>query len=125
MILGIGVDLVDAGRIRRKVAREGEAFLLEFLTSEEIDACRARRDPAPCHAARFAAKEAFTKALGTGLTQGLAWRDIAVRNEAGGRPALHLTGAAERAGRELGMKKVHLSLSHEGDFAVAVVVLEG
>jgi holo-[acyl-carrier protein] synthase len=125
MILGIGIDLVQGGRIREEVSRSGEEFLQEFLSSPEIDLCRRRRDPFPCYAARFAAKEALAKALGTGVWGEMSWHEVWVEGDDRGRPTLHLTGRAREAAESLGVERTHVSLAHEGDLAVAVVVLEG
>lgn len=125
MILGVGIDLVQGGRIREAVSRSGEEFLEEFLVSPEIDACRRRRDPFPCYAARFAAKEALAKALGTGVWGEMSWHEVTVNGDDRGRPILRLTGRALEVAEGLGVDRVHLSLTHEGDLAAAVVVLEG
>ena len=124
MILGIGVDLADGARIRERVASEGEEFLGEFLTAREIASLGGRRDPALSHAARFAAKEAFGKALGTGVQGAFPWTDVEVVADERGRPRLELAGRAERLARESGVGRVHVSLTHDGDLAAAVVVLE-
>jgi holo-[acyl-carrier protein] synthase len=124
VILGIGVDLADGERIRDRIAREGEDFLAEFLTVRERASLTGRRDPALSHAARFAAKEAFGKALGTGVIGAFSWKDVEVVPDQRGRPELHLSGAAERLARESGVGRVHVSLTHDGDMAAAVVVLE-
>jgi holo-[acyl-carrier protein] synthase len=124
MILGIGIDLADAARIRAAVTEHGESFLDTFLTEAERARCRERRDPYPCYAARFAAKEAFVKALGTGLRDGLSWRDIEVTVDAAGKPSVRVDGEAARAIERAGAGPPHLSLAHEGDTAAAVVVLE-
>ncbi|PZN12473.1 MAG: 4'-phosphopantetheinyl transferase [Bacillota bacterium] len=124
MILGIGIDLVSVERIRGVVERRGARWLERvFSPAERQDAGtgphRWRR-----LAARWAAKEAFAKALGTGV-RGFRWRDIEVRRDADGRPVLHLTGAAAERLRAAGVVRVHLSLSHDSEWAVAQVILEG
>ena len=124
MIIGIGVDLAEVRRIRDQVARHGEEFLEEFLNPDEIAFCRTRRDPFPSYAARFAAKEAFSKALGTGVGSAFGWRDLRVETDEQGRPSLVLRGRARSAVETRGVRRVHVSLTHESDYAAAVVILE-
>lgn len=123
MILGVGVDVCDVRRLRRAMERRG--FRERVFDDAEIRDCesRARRDPH--YAARFAAKEACFKALGTGWGGGVAWKDVIVRRDGGGPPRLDLQAGAARVAADLGVARAHLSLSHEGDYAVAMVVLEG
>ena len=125
MILGVGIDLAEVDRFRRDVARHGETFVDEFLTPGEIAYCRAKRRPFPCFAARFAAKEALGKALGTGVGGTLSWREIEVRLGDRGAPHLALSGSAATSAEARGVTRIHLSLTHENDYAAAVVVLEG
>jgi holo-[acyl-carrier protein] synthase len=125
MILGVGIDLVEVDRIRRDVARHGDGFVNEFLTAGEIAYCAAKRRPHPCFAARFAAKEALGKALGTGVGGTMSWRDIEVRIGDLGAPRLVLSGSAAREAETRGVTCIHLSLTHEHGHAAAVVVLEG
>ncbi len=124
MILGIGVDLVEVDRIRREIETNGDGFLLEVLTPAEIRYCRAMAKPYPSMAVRFAAKEALLKALGTGKRGGMTWQDQEVRRDELGKPDLVLAGPTEQAVRELGADRVHLSLTHTGEHAMAAVVLE-
>jgi len=125
MIVGIGVDVVDIRRLRRALERQGERFMRRIYTAGEQEYCRAHRDPAPYFAARFAAKEALFKALGTGWAQGVTWLDAEIRNNDQGAPWLALRGRTEEASRELSVQKIHLSLSHSEEAAVALVILEG
>jgi len=125
MIVGIGVDVVDIRRLRRALERQGERFMRRIYTAGEQEYCRAHRDPAPYFAARFAAKEALFKALGTGWAQGVTWLDAEIRNNDQGAPWLALRGRTEEASRELSVQKIHLSLSHSEGAAVALVILEG
>lgn len=125
MIRGVGVDVVSVPRLARLIERFGERATERLFTPEELADCGRRTAPADCLAGRFAAKEAFLKALGTGLASGLRWRDVAVRSDRAGRPRLSLMdGAAERL-REVGGNRVHVSLSHDGGVAIAVAVIEG
>ena len=124
MILGLGLDVVEAGRLERAVSRHGDRFLEEILGGVEID--RFRRTPRFIHgcATAFAAKEALFKALGTGRAGKLSWHDVDVDGSPPA-PCLRLVGEAERRARELGVRRVFLSLAGSGDLAVAMVVLEG
>lgn len=125
MILGVGIDHVDAGRIGKLIARFGERGKRRLFTERELERCVDRPDPAECLAARFAAKEAFVKALGTGL-RGMKWTDIEVRGSEGEPPKLLLHGGARAAfERSVGDGgRVHVSLTHEAGSATAVVILE-
>lgn len=124
MIIGVGVDIVDIGRLRRAMERQGERFIRRVYTEGEQEYCRAHRDPVPYFAARFAAKEALFKALGTGWSQGITWRDADVQRADSGAPRLALAGRAEEISRNLGTKAVHISLSHSEEAAIALVILE-
>ncbi|NJC88267.1 MAG: holo-[acyl-carrier-protein] synthase [Desulfuromonas sp.] len=124
-IIGLGTDLARTERFRRFLA-EGKGALLERLfTVEERDYALAKADPAPHLAARFAAKEAGMKAFGLGWRDGLAWHDFEVVRDALGKPDLVLGGRAAELAAERGVNRVHLSYSHDGDYAVATVILEG
>lgn len=124
-IRGIGVDLVEIGRMRHFVERQGERGLRRLFTEEEIRYCKRRANPYPSLAARFAAKEAALKALGTGWTRGLGFRQVEVVRRPRSAPTLVLTGRAAERARELGVTRTHLSLSHTSQHAIAQVVLEG
>ncbi len=123
MIIGVGLDLCDAKRLRRAMKRPG--FAERVFDAIEIRDCGAGPQGPLRFAARFAAKEAFFKALGTGWGQGVGWKDVAVRRDGEGPPSLEVTGVARRKAAALGARRTHVSLSHSGDYAVAVVVLEG
>ena len=125
MIVGLGTDLVALDRIRRALARHGDRFLERVLTAGERTAGNQRPDPALFVASRFAAKEAAAKALGTGFQGGVRLTDLEVVRSRGQAPELHLHGAAARHAANLGVVRQHLSLSDEGGFALATVVLEG
>lgn len=125
MILGLGTDLVAVERIRRALDRHGDRFLARALTAAEWAGCRERADPAQCVASRFAAKEAAAKALGTGLAGGVRLTQLEVVRPPGSAPQLHLYGGAAERARALGATGCHLSLSDEGGYALATVILEG
>ncbi len=116
MIHSVGVDIVEVARIREAVQRWGERFLKRVFTDEEVRYCLRRRNPYPCLAARFALKEAFIKALRPEVPVG--FRQIEVKNDSRGAPYVELRGLC------LDDRRVHLSISHENEFAVAVVVIE-
>jgi len=124
MILGIGIDIVQIHRIRLVLERQADRFTKRVFTPAEQEYCRFHRDPAPHYAARFAAKEAAFKALGTGWTQGVSWLDVEVVRRDQAAPVLTLTGGAARHARGLGMQKAHVTLSHSDEAAVAMVILE-
>jgi holo-[acyl-carrier protein] synthase len=125
MILGIGVDVVAISRFARFVEENNVSLLERIFTHRERDYCAARKLSAQHYALRFAAKEAFLKSLGTGLRDGLSWQDMEVVNDDLGKPGLLLTGRASEVFTERRAVCCHLSLSHDADAAVAMVVLEG
>ncbi len=124
-VLGVGIDLVPASRVDQLLARHGERALRRLFTDSERELAAVYAQPSLHLAARIAAKEAAYKALsGDGRAQGVGWLDIEVRRYADGRPGLVFHGAAERRMAELGASRCHLSLTHAGGVAAAVVVLE-
>jgi holo-[acyl-carrier protein] synthase len=125
MIRGIGVDIVKVDRIEQAVERWGDRFLKRIFTAAEIERCQQRARPAQCLALRFAAKEAFAKALGLGMRKGLRWRDIEVVHDHLGKPDLLLHNQAQRLLEAVEASRTWLSLSDERESALAVVVLEG
>jgi holo-[acyl-carrier protein] synthase len=125
MIVGTGVDITDVARIKAAVERFGDRFLERVFTPEEVRYCTAKANPAEPLAARFAAKEAGMKALGTGLRHGITWHDVEVVRQPGGRPAVRFSGKAADFAQRLGCKRAHLSLTHTADQAMAFVILEG
>ena len=124
MLVGTGIDLVSLTRFKSFTERRGERGLLRLFTQSELDYCLSHIDPTPSLAARFAAKEAFFKAVGTGMGQGGGWRDVEVIRLASGRPRLMLHGRAASTAHELQVRTIHLSLTHTDDTAGAFVVLE-
>ncbi|MBW1708540.1 MAG: holo-ACP synthase [Deltaproteobacteria bacterium] len=125
MIYGIGIDLVKIDRIDRAWKRWGTRFEKRLFTPAEVESCRSRPHPASCLAMRFAAKEAFSKAMGLGLRSSeLLWRDIEVKHNARGKPFLVLSGTAVSIARKVKMKASHLSLTDEAGLAQAFVVVE-
>jgi holo-[acyl-carrier protein] synthase len=124
-VAGLGTDLARIERFRRLLVQEKRGVIDRLFTEGEKSYALAKKDPASHLAARFAAKEAFLKALGLGLREGISWQEIDVVRDALGRPLLHLFGRAAEIFRERGFLSIHLSYSHDGDYAIATVVLEG
>jgi holo-[acyl-carrier protein] synthase len=122
MIAGIGIDIVDIERIRVLHQRHGERFLHRVFSPGEVAFCMQRIDPSACLAARFAAKEAFLKAIGIGKSRGLNFHEVKVGGA--GRPQIELSGKAKDLADEIGIKGIHVSLSHERDHAIAMVIVE-
>ena len=124
MIVGSGIDLVEIGRIQQSMGRFGQRFLDRIFTAAEQAYCQRKRKSAESFAARFAAKEAGAKALGTGISRGVNWLEIEVVREPGGKPSLRFHGRAAEIAAALGVAHTALSLTHSGDLAMASVVLE-
>jgi len=124
VIVGIGIDVVEIERLRGVLERQRDRFLRRVFTPGEQEYCSRHRDPVPHYAVRFAAKEGLFKALGTGWAGGVSWLDVEVSRKGGGAPTLALSGTAKNVARELGAQKIHISLSHSVQSAVAVVILE-
>lgn len=123
MIKGIGIDLVNIKRIKKMHEKWGDAFLDKIYTSSEIAYCKTKARPYQHLAARFAIKEAAIKMLDK--AEGLSWQDIEIENKASGKPELKLKRSARKAADLIGIKKVHISISHEKELAVAQVIGEG
>jgi holo-[acyl-carrier protein] synthase len=125
MIYGIGIDLVKVARIERVLGRYGDRFLARVFTAPEIAYCRGKSWAASGFAMRFAAKEAFSKALGVGLRKnGIRWREVEVIPNPMGKPELLISGRAAQLCAENGITGMHLSLTDEDGRALAVVILE-
>ncbi len=124
MILGTGIDLIEVGRIASSFEKFGERFVNRILLPDEITYCLSHKNPAPFLAARFAAKEAVSKAFGTGIGAALGWQDIEIRRKESGEPfvVLHGKGAELLAAR--GARRLHLSLTHTENYAAATAILE-
>jgi holo-[acyl-carrier protein] synthase len=124
MIVGTGIDLAEVPRIAASIERFGERFLHRVYTEGEIRYCESKANRAERYAARFAAKEAAMKALGTGWNHGVRWRDIEVTRQPGGRPTIAFHGKAAEFAARLGAAHVALSLTHTAEQAIAQVILE-
>jgi len=124
MIVGTGIDIINIGRIERLMTRWGDLFLARVFTEKEIDWCQQRTRPPECFAIRFAAKEAFLKAIGWGLRNGIQWTDIEVENDPLGKPSFSFHRKAKEILEALRIRKALLTLSHDRPYAVAHVLLE-
>jgi holo-[acyl-carrier protein] synthase len=124
MIVGTGIDIAEVPRIAQAIAQFGERFLRRVFTEEEIRYCDAKANRVERYAARFAAKEAAMKALGTGWNRGVRWRDVEVSRRPGGRPTMKFYGTAAEVASQLGTRNIALSLSHTPEHAIASVILE-
>ena len=124
MIVGTGIDIAEVPRIAASIARFGERFIHRIFTEGEIRYCDAKANRVERYAARFAAKEAAMKAIGTGWNHGVTWRDIEVSRMPGGRPTISFHGKAAEFAAKLGTKHVPLSLTHTTEYAMAQVILE-
>lgn len=125
MIVGTGVDLAEVARVRAAAERFGARFIERVFTPAEIAYVERKANRFERYAARFAAKEAGMKAIGTGWKRGVRWRDFEVANLPSGKPTLRLYGEAARVAERLGVKAVALSLTHTAEMAMAHVILEG
>jgi holo-[acyl-carrier protein] synthase len=124
MIVGTGIDIAEVPRVAQAIKRFGQRFLTRVFTEGEIRYCDSKANRIERYAARFAAKEAGMKALGTGWSHGVRWRDIEVLRQPGGRPTLVFHGRAGEFASRLGVGNIALSLTHTADEAMAQVILE-
>ena len=125
MVLGIGIDLVKVDRIEKAMSRWSGAFTGRVFTDAEISYCMKQKRPAEAFAARFSAKEAVTKAFGTGLSGGVSWKDVETVRSDSGKPDIVLDGRLKTLASEMGVSRVLISFSHDSGFAVAQAVLTG
>ncbi len=124
MIVGLGLDIAEIDRIEAAINRHGAPFLERLFTPAEVSYCERHKNRFERYAARFAAKEAAMKALGTGWSRGVRWRDIEVIREPSGKPTLQLAGVARQIANGLGVKNISLSITHSGNLALAHVIFE-
>ena len=123
MIIGTGIDIIEVERIAFRVGRDN-GFKEFVFSKDEMSYCDAKASPFEHYAVRFAAKEAFLKAVGKGWDSGLQWNEIEIVNETNGRPVLRITGATEKTLAPMGIRIIHVSLSHLKSMATAIVILE-
>ena len=124
MIYGIGIDIVKIERFKRALERWGDRLRTRVFTLEELSICNTKAQPSRHLALRFAAKEAFLKALGIGMFQGVTWTEIEILNDPLGRPHMNVRGGAEKICQEKGIREIFVSISHEVEYGVAHVLLE-
>lgn len=124
MIAGTGIDIAEVDRIQASIERFGARFIERIFTPGERAYVESKANRCERYAARFAAKEAGMKAIGTGWRRGVTWKDFEVVNQPGGRPALHFHGVAAKVAAEMGVTRVQLSLTHTAAQGMAFVVLE-
>ncbi|HKS83132.1 MAG TPA: holo-ACP synthase [Candidatus Acidoferrales bacterium] len=124
MIVGLGLDIAEVDRIEAAIKRHGAPFLERLFTPAEVEYCERHKNKFERYAARFAAKEAAMKALGTGWSNGVRWRDIEVVRTPSGKPSLQLEGQAQAIAAKLAVKNIALSITHSGNFALAEVIFE-
>lgn len=122
MIIGIGIDITEIEKFAKNI--EGDAFQRKVFAPAELESCSGTKNNADCLAGKFAAKEAFMKALGAGIRQEVWFTQIEVLNDESGKPIVNVSGEAQKRLEESGAKQVHVSISHSGGMAVAVVILE-
>ena len=124
MIIGLGIDVIEPIRIHNGINKYGKRFLQRLFTEPEIAICQRYHHPAQHYAGKFAVKEAFMKAIGTGLTQNVTFKDIEVLNRDSGAPYIITQGTAAKIVTQLEVTHIHVSLSHVKTVAMAVVILE-
>jgi holo-[acyl-carrier protein] synthase len=124
MIVGTGIDIAEVPRVAEAIERFGQRFIARIFTEGEIRYCESKANRVERYAARFAAKEAGMKALGTGWNHGVRWRDLEVHRQPGGRPTLAFHGKAAEFAANMGVTNVALSLTHTANEAMAQVILE-
>jgi holo-[acyl-carrier protein] synthase len=124
MIVGLGLDIAEVDRIEAAIMRHGAPFIERLFTPAEAAYCESHKNRYERYAARFAAKEATMKALGTGWRRGVRWRDIEVAREPSGKPTIRLEGVAREFAERLGVKHISLTITHSGNLALAQVIFE-
>lgn len=124
MIIGTGIDIIEVPRVAAAIARFGDRFLRRIFTPAEMRYCDSKKNRIERYAARFAAKEAALKAIGTGWRRGVAWTEVEVGREPSGKPTMVFHGVARSFADKLGVRHAALSLTHTGQMAIAQVILE-
>ncbi|MDZ7318929.1 MAG: holo-ACP synthase [candidate division KSB1 bacterium] len=123
--MGIGIDIIEVPRIEKQLGSGAESFIRRVFSDSEVSYCESKlKNKAQNYAVRFAAKEAFFKAIGTGWRKGLSWRDVAMTNDELGKPSIVVSGQAQKIIDALHVSKIHVSVSHLNQMAVAIIILE-
>ena len=124
MIFGTGIDIIEVDRIKNSIQKYSDRFKKKIFTQKEIDYCHSQADPAKHFAARFTVKEAVLKCFGTGMTGGILWKDIEVDKQELGQPVLNLYGNGKELFNQLKLKHIHISITHDKNYAVAHAIAE-
>ena len=124
MIFRTGIDIIEIDRIKQSIQKYSDRFKKKVFTQKEVDYCHAQADPAKHFAARFSVKEAVLKCFGTGMTGGISWKDIEVDKQKSGQPVLNLHGKGKELFRQLELKHIHISITHDKNYAVAHAIAE-
>ena len=124
MIFGTGIDIIEIGRIKQSIQKYSDRFEQKVFTKKEVDYCYSQANPAKHFAARFSAKEAVLKCFGTGMTGGILWKDIEVDKQESGQPVLNLYGKGKELFSQLKLKHIHISITHDKNYAVAHAIAE-
>ena len=124
MIFGTGIDIIEINRIKNSIQKYSNRFEQKVFTQKEVDYCHSQADPAKHFAARFSVKEAVLKCFGTGMTGGIFWKDIEVDKQESGRPVLNLYGNGKELFNQLKLKYIHISITHDKNYAVAHAIAE-
>ena len=124
MIFGTGIDIIEIDRIKQSIQKYSDRFEQKVFTQKEVDYCHSQADPAKHFAARFSVKEAVLKCFGTGITDGILWKDIEVDRQESGQPILNLYGKGKELFGQLKLKHIHISITHDKNYAVAHAIAE-
>ena len=124
MIFGTGLDIIEISRIKSSLEKYSPRFENKLFTNKEIDYCQSQADPGKHFAARFAVKEAVSKSLGTGITREVGFKDIEVVNQVSGKPIVRMTGPGKQLFEKLNLKSIHISISHDRNYAIAQAIAE-
>ena len=124
MIFATGIDIIEINRIKQSIKKYSNRFEQKVFTQKEVDYCRSQADPAKHFAARFSVKEAVLKCLGTGMTGGVLWKDIEVDKQQSGEPVLNLYGKGKELFEQLKLKRIHISITHDKNYAAAHAIAE-
>ena len=123
MIFGTGIDIIEINRIKNSIQKYSNRYEQKVFTQKEVDYCHSQADPAKHFAARFSVKEAVLKCFGTGMTGGILWKDIEVDKQKSGQPILNLYGKGNELFSRLKLKRIHISITHDKNYAIANVVI--
>ena len=124
MIFGTGIDIIEIDRIKQSIGKYSDRFKQKVFTQKEVDYCHSQADPAKHFAARFSVKEAVLKCFGTGMTDGIRWKDIEVDRQESGQPVLNLYGKGRELFGRLKLKRIHISITHDKNYAIAHAIAE-